>query len=270
MMSPVSNVSDLRAPRRTSLRQAVKANGAWPFHLVACFARLINPILTRRRWAGAGHIPSAGPCIVVSNHTSNYDPLVVGEFVLFGGGRWPRYLGKAELWTTPVIGWIARACEQIPVYRDTDRAGNSLIEAEKALTRHGRCVFIYPEGTITEDPDTWPMTGRRGAAHLALTTGAPLIPVAAVGIHKVLGQREIEPWRMFGRRKPVDIMAGPPIDLSAYQGCEPTKDVLDEVTTLILDTLTAMVADLRGETPPSGRFDSRVGRRVAKAVATDQ
>lgn len=264
----VSNVSVLRAPGRRSLR-AVTEDGSRAFHIVARFAQFLNPLLTRRRWAGTEHIPRTGPCIVVSNHTSNYDPLLLGEFIVFGARRWPRYLGKAELWKIPVIGWIARVCEQIPVYRDTDQAGNSLIAAEAAIAR-GHCVCIYPEGTITEDPDTWPMTGRRGAAHLALKTGAPLIPLVGVGIQKVLGQREIELWRAFGRRKPVDIMAGPPIDLSAYTDAEPTRETLNEVTDLILDTLTGMVAELRDETPPEGRFDSRVGRRVVKHRAADQ
>ncbi|HJE52069.1 MAG TPA: 1-acyl-sn-glycerol-3-phosphate acyltransferase, partial [Tessaracoccus flavescens] len=113
------------------------------------------------------------------------------------------------------------------------------------------------------DPDVWPMTGRRGAAQLALKTGVPVVPVAGFGPHRVLGQKKLEPWRLFGKRKPVSVMASPAIDLSTYAGVEPTKEVLDEVTDLFLDTLTQMVADLRNETPPTeGRFDMRVGRRV--------
>lgn len=219
-------------------------------------------MVTRRRWAGQEHIPTTGGAILVCNHTSNYDPLALGEFIIWAG-RWPRFLGKSEIWTVPFLGWLARKCEQIPVYRNTERASNSLVHAEEALLTKQHAITIYPEGTITADPDVWPMTGRRGAAQLALKTGVPVVPIVAFGPHEVMGQKDLQPWRMIGRRKKVDVMAGPPIDLSAYQDVEPTKEVHDEVTDLILDTLTVMLSELRNEAPPAdGRYDMRVGRRV--------
>lgn len=260
--SPVSNVSALRTPPRISLGQANQEPTSRAYHLVARFARFFNQLVTVRKWTGQEHIPKAGGVIIVCNHTSNYDPLALGEFIIWAG-RWPRFLGKSEIWKVPGLSWLARKCEQIPVYRNTDRAGNSLIYAEEALLAKGHAITIYPEGTITADPDVWPMTGRRGAAQLALNTGVPVVPVVAFGPHRVFGQKLLQPWRMFGRRKPVSVMGGAPIDLSAYEGAEPTKETLDEVTDLILDTLTGMVSELRGEAPPTdGRFDMRVGRRV--------
>ena len=119
------------------------------------------PLVARRHWAGQEHIPATGPAIVVGNHISNFDPLVLGEYLIYSG-RWPRFLGKADIWRVPVLGWVAKQCQQIPVYRDTDRASDSLIHARKALER-GQLIALYPEGTITADPDGWPMTGRRGA-----------------------------------------------------------------------------------------------------------
>lgn len=225
--------------------------------------RVFIPLVARRHWAGQEHIPATGPAIVVGNHISNFDPIVLGEYLVYSG-RWPRFLGKADIWRVPVLGWVARQCQQIPVYRDTDRASDSLIHARKALER-GQLIALYPEGTITADPDGWPMTGRRGAAQLALRTGAPVVPVAQDGAQLVLGGKRLEFWRLFGRRRDIRVQAGPPLDLSEFDGGEPTKETLDRATDRILDTLTAMRAELTGLTPPEGRFDMRQGRRVPVA-----
>ena len=258
----MSNVSALRAPERRSLRAANREPSHWAYRVIAHFARLVNPLVSRRRWAGQEHIPKTGGVILVANHTSNYDPLALGEFIIWAG-RWPRFLGKSEIWNVPGLGWFARKCEQIPVFRNTDRAINSLVHAEEALLTKHHAVAIYPEGTITADPDVWPMTGRRGAAQLALKTGVPVVPLVAVGPPRVLGQKKLELGKLLGGRKPVSVMARPALDLSAYTDVEPTKAVLDEVTALILDTLTEMVAEIRGEQPPAeGRYDMRLGRRV--------
>ncbi|MFT3887063.1 MAG: lysophospholipid acyltransferase family protein [Arachnia sp.] len=222
--------------------------------------RVFIPLVARRHWAGQEHIPLTGPAIVVGNHISNFDPIVMGEYLVYSG-RWPRFLGKADIWRVPVLGWVARQCQQIPVYRNTERASDSLVHARKALER-GDLIALYPEGTITADPDGWPMTGRRGAAQLALRTGAPVIPVAQAGAELVLGGKRLEWWRLFGGRRDVWIEAGPPVDLSDFEGLEPTKEVLDDATDRILDTLTTMRAQLTGLTPPDGRYDARLGRRV--------
>ncbi|MBK7821410.1 MAG: 1-acyl-sn-glycerol-3-phosphate acyltransferase [Tessaracoccus sp.] len=227
--------------------------------------RVFIPLVARRHWAGQEHIPATGPAIVVGNHISNFDPIVLGEYLVYSG-RWPRFLGKADIWRVPVLGWVARQCQQIPVYRDTDRASDSLIHARKALER-GQLIALYPEGTITADPDGWPMTGRRGAAQLALRTGAPVVPVAQDGAQLVLGGKRIEWRRLFGPRRDIRVEAGPPIDLSDFDGAEPTKEVLDKMTERILDTLTGMRAELTGLTPPEDRYDARRGARVPRGRA---
>lgn len=233
------------------------------YRALVWLVRVVMPLVARRHWAGQEHIPATGPAIVVGNHISNFDPLVLGEYLIYSG-RWPRFLGKADIWRVPVLGWVARQCRQIPVYRDTDRASDSLIHARKALEQ-GDLIALYPEGTITADPDGWPMTGRRGAAQLALRTGAPVIPVVQDGAQLVLGGKRLEFWRLFGRRRDIRVQAGPPLDLSEFDGGEPTKETLDRATDRILDTLTAMRAELTGLTPPEGRFDMRQGRRVPVA-----
>ena len=255
-------------PWRRRLHEVNDEPAPWVYKYPARWlAKLVLPLFIRRHWLGQEHVPHEGGVIFVGNHISNADPIPVAEYLVWAG-RWPRFLGKAEVWRWPVIGWIARTTGQIPVYRDSERAGDSLVEARRALAE-GLAIFIYPEGTITDDPDLWPMTGRRGAALLALETGAPVVPVAQWGAHHIMGGRYVEWRRLLGGRRDVVILAGPPVDLTEFRARMPAhreapKELLDEVTDHLLDVLTHMVAELRDEPSPDGRWDMRVGRRVTK------
>lgn len=224
--------------------------------------RGVLPLLVKRTWQGRENVPAEGGVLVVANHIGNFDVLVLGEYLVWAG-RWPRFLGKAEIWKVPVLGWLARACEQIPVLRNTDSAKDSLVHARRALEQ-GRAVAVYPEGTITADPDGWPMVGRTGAARLALETGVPVVPVAQIGAEKVLGGKHLEFRRLFSlRRRPVHVVAGTPVDLDRFRtGGEPDGETLAAATVAIMDALTELVEQLRGERAPAGRWDMRSGQRV--------
>lgn len=217
--------------------------------------RSIVPLLTRRHFINLDKVPRTGGALVVSNHTSNYDTIALGDF-LVRAGRYPRFLGKAELWRLPFIGWLARQCRQIPVERHTARAKDSLRHARVALG-NGDLVAIYPEGTITKDPTGWPMLARHGAARLALATGVPVIPVAQYGPHKVLGGSRLELGKLFSlKRRDVTVLAGDPVDLSDLGITEePTDEQLREATTRIMGTITTMYAGLRGEETPELVWD---------------
>jgi len=108
------------------------------------------------------------------------------------------------------------------------------------------------------------MTGRLGAARLALTTGAPVIPVCQVGTDALLGRKKLEFRRLFSmRRRPVAVQAGPPVDLSAFPvGDDPSREDVERATIVIMDAMTEVVAQLRGEPAPEGRWDMRAGGRV--------
>ena len=137
------------------------------------FAGRLLRLMVDRDWDDAANLPATGGVIVVSNHISYFDPPNLAHYLVWNG-RWPRALGKADLWRVPVIGWLAKSTGQIPVERGTERAKDALVHAREALDQ-GECVVIYPEGTVTADPQTWPMTARPGAARLALASGAPVI-----------------------------------------------------------------------------------------------
>lgn len=211
-------------------------------------------------WDDAVNLPATGPVIVVSNHISDFDPLVLAQYLIWNG-RWPRALGKSELWKVPGIGRLARATGQIPVERNTERAKDALVHAEEAL-RAGECVVIYPEGTKTADPQTWPMTARPGAARLALSTGAPVVPVAQWGANDVMPGKKLT-WPRLWPRKTMIVRAGPPVDLRDLGGVDDPESVR-RASLRIMAAITGLVAEIRGEQAPEMVFDIRVGHRVPR------
>jgi 1-acyl-sn-glycerol-3-phosphate acyltransferase len=212
-------------------------------------AVVILPVLrvwTKPTWTAQGNIPPAGGVIIVANHASQFDPLVVAHYI-YNAGRWPRFLAKASLWDVPVLGSFLTKVKQIPVERGSVEAVKSLDVLVDAV-QQGGVVMIYPEGTTTKEPDLWPMRGKTGAARLALVTGAPVVPVANWGSYKIFDSRtgKLKP----GLRVPVGVTAGQPVDLSRWSGSPPTKAVLEEMTEAIMLDIRDLVAGLRGEEPP--------------------
>ena len=221
---------------------------------------IVKPLLllfTKRDWRGMRHLPRTGGVIIAANHLSYADPLVFAHYV-YNCGRWPIYLAKSPLFEIPVLGRLLHRFRQIPVHRGSSDAARSLKHAEEAL-REGGCVIVYPEGTCTRDPDLWPMAGKTGVARLALTTGAPVIPVALWGTQRLLPYPSGRP-RLFPRAT-MQVLAGPPVDLSRYQGLPLRGTVLREATADIMAAITAQLAELRGEKPPEAPYEPSAPRR---------
>lgn len=223
------------------------------FWVVSLLHGLIAP-LTRRDWREQRKIPAHGGVVLVVNHISNVDPLAVGQFVAFAG-RWPRFLAKDSLFRIPVVGAVIRACGQIPVRRGTAAAQDALVAAVEAVDE-GRAVVVYAEGTITLDPDLWPMRGRTGAARIALSTDAPVVPIGQWGAQDVMYGKRIHLPHLLPR-KTFRLVAGDPVPLDDLRGQPLTAEVLTEATARITAAVTALVAELRGEQPPIEPFDPR-------------
>ncbi len=209
--------------------------------------------LTRHEWGGRGNIPAEGGCILVPNHISEIDPLVIAHFV-YESGRLPRFLGKAEVFRVPLLGRFLRACGQIPVYRKSSAAAHAFSAAVDAVNA-GEAIIVYAEGTLTRDPGLWPMVGRTGAARIGLATGCPVIPVAQWGPQQILPPYARRPHVL--PRKLVQVTAGPPVDLSRYRDQPVTPEVLRAATDAIMADLARVLGDLRGERAPIERYDPR-------------
>jgi 1-acyl-sn-glycerol-3-phosphate acyltransferase len=212
-------------------------------------AALVLPVLrvwTKPAWTEQVNIPATGGVIIVPNHASQFDPLVVAHYI-YGAGRWPRFLAKASLWDVAMLGPFLSKLKQIPVERGSVEAVKSL-DALVDAVQQGGAVVIYPEGTTTKEPELWPMRGKTGAARLALVTGAPVVPVANWGAYKIFDARTRK--LKAGLRVPVQVTSGPPVDLSRWAGSPPTKAVLEEMTEAIMLEIRDLVGGLRGEEPP--------------------
>lgn len=238
---------------------------------------------TRRRYAGLDRIPATGPAVVVCNHLSVADPLVLGTAV-HRAGRDAAFLAKAEVFDIPVLGPLLRRTGQIPVHRGSADAAAALEPALAAL-RSGRLVVIYPEGRITTDPDYRPMPdARTGAVRLALAAGCPVVPVAQWGAHRLVTREHASTWtrppRWFGwlrpgrqrRRADVDLLVGEPVGVDELRALtDPAgRPDLHAGTALVmrrvgalLDRITAaagMDQPAPGQTVPHPR-ERRTGRR---------
>lgn len=205
--------------------------------------------LFKVRYRHIERIPQDGPAIIVINHVSHVDPFLISKFVL-DAARVPRFLAKESLLEGFPVGTAMRAMGHIPVKRGSVDARQSLVAAVDALGR-GDILVLHPEGTVTRDPDGWPMAGKTGAARLAtLVPDVPVIPIAQWGVQEQfdLYKKKV---RMIPRPKHV-MSVGEPVDLSAFRGVDPTPRVLREVTDVIMRRLRDDVAELRGLPAPTG------------------
>lgn len=225
----------------------------WAFALCVAILEPLLRLVTRQRWIDGEKIPADGGCVVASNHISYVDPVTFAHF-LYGHGRIVRFLAKAAILDLPVVGRVIRSTGQIPVYRLTTDASKAFSAAVTAV-EEGKCVVVYPEGTITRDPGLWPMVGKTGAARIALASGAPVIPVAQWGPEQILAPYSKRP-RLFPRKTMV-VKAGDPVDLDDLRSEKLTPAVLREATSRIMDAITALLAEIRDEEPPAERFDPR-------------
>lgn len=177
-------------------------------------------LLWRPRIEGAEHVPATGPAILASNHLSIADstflPLMLPRKVSF--------VAKAEYFTgNPLTAMFLRHTGQIAVERDRASAAQAVLDAAADLLRRGELFGIYPEGT--RSPDGRLYRGKIGVAWLALTTGAPVLPVAMIGTDRVL-----PPGRAIPRLGRIGVRIGEPMTFTGDpRDPRARRDVTDQV-----------------------------------------
>ncbi|MGH8791396.1 MAG: lysophospholipid acyltransferase family protein, partial [Stackebrandtia sp.] len=130
----------------------------------------------------------------------------------------------------------------------------------------GSAVIFYPEGTTSKQPGHWPMRGRTGIARLAMETGAPVIPMTVWGPHRLFNP--VTKKLRLRPRAPVTVVAGEPVDLSAFDGAEPDAETLEAMTETILLRIRDQLAEIRGEEPPP-LYDLKAAKAAEKAARED-
>ncbi|HEX5403406.1 MAG TPA: lysophospholipid acyltransferase family protein [Pseudonocardiaceae bacterium] len=228
---------------------AREKGGFWIWFAATFFYPLCS-VLARRENRDADRVPRQGGALLVMNHISHIDPVYDAVFV-HKLRRIPHFLAKESLFRPFLVGTVMRGTGQIPVYRGSADAKDSLRDANAALAQD-KLVIIYPEGTITKQPEGWPMFARTGVARLALGNDVPVLPVARWGTRDILDGYH-KKFRPFPRHDVITVI-GEPVDLSAYRNQPLTSQVLREVTDLLMAEVTKLVAQVRGETPPTETF----------------
>jgi 1-acyl-sn-glycerol-3-phosphate acyltransferase len=189
----------------------------------------------------------------VVNHLSHLDPLTTAHFV-YDHGRLPRYLAKSGLFENGPLSFFLRAAGQIPVKRLSTDAVGAYAAAVEAV-RAGECVVVYPEGTITRQPELWPMRGKTGAARIALETSCPVIPVAQWGVQHILAPYAKKP-DLFPP-KAITYRAGDPVPLDDLRAQPVSPQATLDATERIMVAITTLLEEIRGEEAPATRYDPR-------------
>lgn len=221
--------------------------GAIVVPLVGWFARI--------EIRGAERMPREGAYVMAPNHHSEIDPLTVAV-ATWRMGRAPRFLAKESLFRVPVLGAAMRATKMVPVSRG--RQGSQALRQAEILIENRTGVIVYPEGTLTRDPDLWPMRGKSGAVRIALAGDLPVIPVAHWGEQAIMPR--YGKLRIFPPRRRVTFLVGEPVDLSdlrttGERDAKAERQAIEEATRRVMDAVTGLLADLRGEEAPQERWD---------------
>lgn len=181
--------------------------------------RILYAVLFRFEASGLENIPSSGPVVLCSNHISLLDPTTVGTKV----DRKVHYMAKAELFDVPLFGPFIRSLGAFPVKRGG--VSKEAIRTAIALLKEGKVMGIFPEGSRSAAGDS---AGKKGAAMIALKSGAVVIPVAIIG--------------KYGIFRKMRIKYGKPIDMSDFIQ-DSSSDTLERVTETIMINIRKMVKE---------------------------
>lgn len=214
---------------------------------------IVLPCMRWFRWniEGLENIPTRTGAILAFNHIAFLDPFAAAYAVHLAGRR-PRFLAKGELFDDKRVAWILKGAGQIPVRRGTPEAPMALDDAIAAL-RQGEVVVIFPEGTITDDPDLHPMEAKTGLARVALASGVPVLPCAVWGTANVWPKGFAKRW--WPPKQDILVRIGQPMQVNG------DVDSTDDWARVGHDVMTAvarLVASLRPAVP-----DRRRTRRAA-------
>ncbi|MCW2830810.1 MAG: 1-acyl-sn-glycerol-3-phosphate acyltransferase [Aeromicrobium sp.] len=151
---------------------------------------------------GAEHIPARGPGVIAANHIGFLDFTFIG-YAARERGRLVRFMSKTSVFALPVVGRLMRAMRHIPVDR---RRGATAYRESLRLLDAGELVGVFPEATISRSWLLKPF--KRGAAGMAISRHAPLVPAVVWGGHRVL---TVDGHRSLRRRIPITIVLGEPL-----------------------------------------------------------
>lgn len=195
----------------------------WYVFFRKCF-RILFQTIFRWKVVGLENVPKQGPAVICSNHISLLDPPLVGS----ASKRPIHFMAKEELFHIPVLSYFLPKILAFPVKR-----GKSDMKAVKTaikILKNNELFGIFPEGTrkkagVSEEE------AEEGAVFIALKAKVPIIPVALIG-----------PYRFF---RPVRVVFGEPIDTTPYTTSKISKEIVSEVTRIMMDKIHVLIQQNR-------------------------
>lgn len=199
-----------------------------------------------------------GPLILAANHVSPVDPIVMTA-ACRRAGLAPRFLATGGIFEAPIAGAVMRRSGHIRVDRRRATVVRALPDAAAAL-RARSVVLVYPEGRIGLDPWMWPERGKTGVARMAAMSGAPVVPVAQWGAHRVLPYESPKHLlrsllRAMLLRPVVRVRFGKAVDLSGLAGTSGAQAM--RATQRIVEGIDRTLAPLRADEPELPHFVDR-------------
>lgn len=194
----MESLMDTLVDRRANNNAGLIPFPAPTYAQVHCFFGGLIRAMYRLEVIGSDRLPVTGPVVIAPNHDSVLDGIVLGAAI----SRELRFLAKAELWQSRLLGWVLDGLGAVEIKRgDGDHL--ALARMRQALDA-GQAIAIFPQGTVRGE-SVW----HRGAARLALVTGAPLVPVRLIGTAQALSRGRIGFPRLriiFG--EPIEVARG--------------------------------------------------------------
>ncbi|SPU23676.1 1-acyl-sn-glycerol-3-phosphate acyltransferase [Bifidobacterium adolescentis] len=214
---------------------------------------------------GLEHVPETGPFITAATHVTMYD-VFVPMVSMFHQGRRPRYMAKAEMAKWPLIGKWFQLVGMQPVQRRAGKA-KAIEETSVEILTSGRPLTVWPEGTVTRDPQKWPMSMKNGVGVIALESSRRLGYQVPLYCAVTWGAASINHWWPWPRKNVVMCYDEALDYADLLDGCdswgdEVPTDRADELTRRIRVRMTEIMAEIRGEQAPDGYWDYRTMSRV--------
>jgi 1-acyl-sn-glycerol-3-phosphate acyltransferase len=205
---------------------------SWFYHPGAAIIGFVSRLLWRAKLEGVEHLPRSGAFIVVANHCSNLDPLMMGWATGNQIGRVVHFMAKIEMRRWPIIGWLATQAGVYFVRRgERDRAAQRF--SLDALAE-GRPIAIFPEGTRSRDGHL--KEGKPGTAFLAMRSGVPIVPAGIAGTQRIFPR-----GARFPRASRVTIRFGAPFTLDHVPTGRLDRDALAAGTERIMGAIEALL-----------------------------
>jgi 1-acyl-sn-glycerol-3-phosphate acyltransferase len=196
--------------------------------------RVLFRLYFRRQAFGVENVPKTGPVILASNHASFLDPPLVGSAL----PREINYLARDTLFRFPIVGWILRDVNAVPVDREGGGAAGLKTILDRLLAGNG--IILFPEGTRTQDGNL--QKPRAGIGLTVIKSEAPVVPVRIFGTYDAFGKRHKVP-----RPHKVVVVFGKPLDFSALRAeakvC--SKPRLKEIYVQVADKIMNAIAVLQ-------------------------